>query len=115
MSSPVLCLRPQAEFSRVDTLPPPSLSVRYHAPSDAEVPVLLWSAALVIPVVNTKFAPELFEGIALKLIRVTGAGLDRLYIGAMTRLGIPIANAPGGSNGPNMQPLSSRDSYQKWQ
>ncbi len=96
----VLCLRPQADFSRVDALPPPSLTVRYHAPSDAEVPDLLRrSAALVIPAVGPKLAPVLFEGSALKLIQVTGAGLDRLDIGAITRLGIPVANVPGGSNG----------------
>lgn len=96
----VLCLRPQADFSRVDALPPPSLTVRYHAPSDAEVPDLLRrSAALVIPAVGPKLAPILFEGSALKLIQVTGAGLDRLDMGAITRLGIPVANVPGGSNG----------------
>lgn len=96
----VLCLRPQADFSRVGALPPPSLSVRYHGPSDAEVPDLLRrSAALVIPAVGPKLAPALFEGSALKLIQVTGAGLDRLDMGAVTRLGIPVANVPGGSNG----------------
>lgn len=96
----VLCLRPRADFSRVDTLPPPSLSVRYHAPNDAEVPELLrQSVALVIPAVGPKLAPELFEDTRLKLIQVTGAGLDRLDMGAMTRLDIPVANVPGGSNG----------------
>ena len=75
----VLCLRPQADFSRVDALPPPSLAVHYHAPNDAEVPDLLrQSAALVIPAVGPKLAPALFEGAGLKLIQVTGAGLDRL-------------------------------------
>jgi phosphoglycerate dehydrogenase-like enzyme len=96
----VLCLRPQADFSRVDALPPPSLSVRYHSPNDAEVSDLLrQSAALVIPAVGPKLAPVLFEGTGLKLIQVTGAGLDRLDMAAMTRLGIPVANVPGGSNG----------------
>ena len=95
----VLCLRPQADFSRVDALPPPSLSVRYHAPTDAEIPNLLReSAALVIPAVGPKLAPALFEGSLLKLIQITGAGLDRLDISAMAKLGIPVANVPGGSN-----------------
>lgn len=91
-----LCLRPEADFSRVDVLPPPSLSVRYHSPSDPEVPDLLRaSAALVIPAVGPKLSPVLFEDKRLKLVQVTGAGIDRLDIGAMTRLGIPVANVPG--------------------
>ena len=40
----VLCLRPQADFARVDALPPTSLSVSYHAPDDAEVPKLMRKA-----------------------------------------------------------------------
>lgn len=95
----VLCLRPEADFSRVDALPPPSLAVRYHAPDDAAVPELLrQSAALVIPAVGPKLAPALFEGTALKLVQVTGAGLDRLDVAALAKFGIPVANVPGGSN-----------------
>jgi phosphoglycerate dehydrogenase-like enzyme len=95
----VLCLRPKVDFSRVDALPPPSLSVRYHSPNDPEVPDLLrQSAALVIPAVGPKLAPVMFEDAGLKLIQVTGAGLDRLDMAAMNRLGIPVANVPGGSN-----------------
>src|SRR5262249_4980548 len=45
-----------------------------------------------------KLAPALFEGCDLKLVQVTGAGLDRLDQAALTRLGIPVANVPGGSN-----------------
>lgn len=96
----VLCLRPEADFLRVDAMPPPALSVRYHAPDDAVVPDLLrQSAALVIPAVGPKLAATLFEGTALKLVQVTGAGLDRLDIKALGKLGIPVANVPGGSNG----------------
>ncbi len=56
------------------------------------------SDALVIPAVGPKLAPELFEGTSLKLIQVTGAGVDRLDQAALTGLGIPVANVPGGSN-----------------
>ena len=56
------------------------------------------SDALVIPAVGPKLAPELFEGTALKVVQVTGAGVDRLDQAALTRLGIPVANVPGGSN-----------------
>jgi len=40
----------------------------------------------------------LFENTRLKLVQVTGAGVDRLDQSALTRLGIPVANVPGGSN-----------------
>ncbi len=97
--SDVLCLRPQADFARVGALAPASLSVSYHAPDDAEVPELMRKAqALVIPAVGPKLAPSLFEGTSLKLVQVTGAGLDRLDKAALTKAGIPVANVPGGSN-----------------
>ena len=97
--SDVLCLRPQADFARVGALAPDSLSVSYHAPDDAAVPELMRKAqALVIPAVGPKLAPSLFEGTSLKLVQVTGAGLDRLDKAALTKAGIPVANVPGGSN-----------------
>lgn len=99
MTHPVICLRPEADFARVDALPPPSLTVGYHAPDDANLHALLKTAkALVVPAVGPKLAPALFEGTSLKLVQVTGAGLDRLDQPALTRLGIPVANVPGGSN-----------------
>jgi len=100
MTSSVLCLRPAADFARVDALPPASLAVAYHKPDDAAVPERMkQSRALVIPAVGPKLAPALFDGSGLKLVQVTGAGLDRLDQAALTRLGIPVANVPGGSNG----------------
>jgi phosphoglycerate dehydrogenase-like enzyme len=99
MTHSVLCLRPAADFTRVDAPAPASLTVAYHKPDDAAVPHLIRQAgALVIPAVGPRLAPALFEGTALKLVQVTGAGLDRLDQAALTRLGIPVANVPGGSN-----------------
>ena len=95
----VLCLRPQADFARVDALPPASLSVSYKAPDDPKSRALMSQAqALVIPAVGPKLAPALLEGTALKLVQVTGAGLDRLDKAALIKAGIPVANVPGGSN-----------------
>jgi len=95
----VLCLRPQADFARVDALAPTSLNVTYRAPSDPDVAALIRQAqALVIPAVGPKLAPALFEGTRLRLVQVTGAGLDRLDKAALTQAGIPVANVPGGSN-----------------
>ena len=100
MSNRVLCLRPEADFTRVDAAAPKSLDVAYHAPADAPVAGLMKSSdALVIPAVGPKLAPELFEGASLKLVQVTGAGVDRLDQAALTRLGIAVANVAGGSNG----------------
>jgi phosphoglycerate dehydrogenase-like enzyme len=100
MSNRVLCLRPEADFSRVDATAPNSLQITYHAATDADVPALMKvSDALVIPAVGPKLPPELFQNAVLKLVQVTGAGVDRLDQRALTKLGIPVANVPGGSNG----------------
>jgi phosphoglycerate dehydrogenase-like enzyme len=99
MSVDVVCLRPEADFARVGVAPPSGLMVEYRSPQDADVPALLRAArALIIPAVGAKLAPELFENTALKLVQVTGAGLDRLDLAALQRLAIPVANVPGGSN-----------------
>src|SRR5262245_16100480 len=95
----VLCLRPQADFTRVDAQAPASLDVDYRKPDDTDVPDLIKQAgAIVIPAVGPKLPAALFERTQLKLIQVTGAGLDRLDQAALTKFGIPVANVPGGSN-----------------
>jgi phosphoglycerate dehydrogenase-like enzyme len=100
MSTDVLCLRPEADFTRVDAPAPATLNVSYRKPDDPELPALMRAAdALVIPAVGPKLAPALFEGASLKLVQVTGAGLDRLERAALVNLGIPVANVAGGSNG----------------
>jgi len=99
MTYSVLCLRPEADFLRIGVVPPKGLAIRYMGPTDPEVSAAMKAAdALVIPAVGPKLAPELFEGTKLKLVQVTGAGLDRLDAATMKRLGIPVANVPGGSN-----------------
>jgi len=100
MSTDVLCLRPEADFTRVDAPAPAGLQVTYRKPDDPALAGLMRTAdALVIPAVGPKLAPGLFEGGRLKLVQVTGAGLDRLDRTALEKLGIPVANVPGGSNG----------------
>jgi phosphoglycerate dehydrogenase-like enzyme len=96
----VVCLRPEADFARVGALPPASLSVAYRPPDDAQLPALLREArAMVMPAVGPKLGAALFEGSRLALVQITGAGVDRLDAQAMKRLGIAVANVPGGSNG----------------
>jgi len=96
----VVCLRPEADFARVGALPPRSLKVMYRPPDDGQLAALLREArAVVMPAVGPKLAATLFEGSRLSLVQVTGAGVDRLDAQAMKKLGIPVANVPGGSNG----------------
>ena len=91
----VVCLRPEADFQRVGALAPHSVTITYRAPDDPELPQLLQQArVLLIPAVGPKLAASLFEGSGLKLVQVTGAGVDRLDEPALKRLGIPVANAP---------------------
>ena len=100
MSTDVLCLRPEADFARVDALAPATLRVIYRKPDDSELPQLMRdAAALLIPAVGPKLAPTLFERSRLKLVQITGAGIDRLDRDALVRLGIPVTNVAGGSNG----------------
>lgn len=99
MSLDVLCLRPQADFQRVGALPPDSLNVSYRASDDPQLAALIGSArALVIPAVGSRLGGSLFEGSGVKLVQVTGAGVDRLDEAAMKKFGIAVANVPGGSN-----------------
>ncbi len=95
----VLCLRPKADFSKADVHIPDTLDVEFADPNAPELASLIAIArALVIPAVGTKLPPELFDGSPVQLVQVTGAGVDRLDREGMTRLGIPVANVPGGSN-----------------
>jgi phosphoglycerate dehydrogenase-like enzyme len=99
MSFDVLCLRPEADFTRAGVSPPAGFTVAYRRPDDPELAALLRSArALVIPAVGGKLSGSLFKDSAVKLVQVTGAGVDRLDEASMKTLGIPVANVPGGSN-----------------
>lgn len=99
MTIDVVCLRPEADFTRVGVAVPQTLAVTYRTPDDAELPSLLAGVrALVIPAVGPKLAPEIFDNATLALIQVTGAGVDRLDRPAIEKTGIPVANVPGGSN-----------------
>jgi phosphoglycerate dehydrogenase-like enzyme len=99
MRNNVLCLRPEVDFTRVDAAAPATLHVDYRRPDDADVPDLMRAVdALIIPAVGPKVAPGLFEGSRLKLVQITGAGVDRVDRDTLTRLGIPVANVAGGSN-----------------
>ena len=99
MVAAVLCLRPQTDFQRAGALPPETLSVNYRAADDPQLAAHFRAAhALLIPAVGGRIPASLFEGSAIRLVQVTGAGVDRLDEQAMKNLGIAVANVPGGSN-----------------
>ncbi len=95
----VVCLRPEADFLRVGVTPPAALKIAYRAPDDAALASLMAGArALVIPAVGPKLPASLFEDSEVKLVQVTGAGVDRLDEPALKRRGVAVCNVPGGSN-----------------
>ena len=99
MSFDVLCLRPEVDFTRVGVTPPAGLTIAYRRPDDPTLAALIKeSRALVIPAVGGKISGSLFENSKVKLVQVTGAGVDRLDEAVMKKLGIAVANVPGGSN-----------------
>jgi phosphoglycerate dehydrogenase-like enzyme len=99
MAIDVLCLRPETDFTRVGVTPPGNLRIAYRKPDDADLPALMKQAkAVVMPAVGPKLPAALFEGVSLKVVQITGAGVDRLDETALKKLGIPVANVPGGSN-----------------
>ncbi|HEX6505471.1 MAG TPA: NAD(P)-dependent oxidoreductase [Terriglobales bacterium] len=99
MSIDVLCLRPEADFQRTRALPPDSLRVCYRAPDDSDLAALMkQTRGLLIPAVGPKLPAELFHGSSVKFVQVTGAGVDRIDQALMKRMGIAVANVPGGSN-----------------
>ena len=99
MTFDVVCLRPEADFLKVEVTPPAALSIAYVSPDDPQLTGLVKDArALVIPAVGPKLAPDLFADSAVKLVQVTGAGVDRLDAIAMKEFGIPVCNVVGGSN-----------------
>jgi phosphoglycerate dehydrogenase-like enzyme len=99
MALDVVCLRPESDFLRIGVTPPPTLKIAYRGPADTDVPALCREArVMVIPAVGPKLPASLFEGSSIKLVQVTGAGVDRVNEADMKRLNIAVANVPGGSN-----------------
>ncbi len=100
MSCDVLCLRPEADFLRAGVKPPERLKIAYRTLDDPDTPVVMRDArALVISAVGPRLPAALFENTAVRLVQVTGAGVDRVDETTMRRLNIPVCNVPGGSNG----------------
>jgi phosphoglycerate dehydrogenase-like enzyme len=99
VSYDVACLRPEADFLKVGIVPPEALSIVYLDSDDQQLATTMAQVrAVVIPAVGPKLAPSLFENSDIRLVQVTGSGIDRLDESAMKELGIAVANVTGGSN-----------------
>lgn len=99
MGRNVLCLRPEADFTRVGVTPPAALAITYKGPEDPDLAALIAAAdALLIPAVGPKLPADLFADTHVQLVQVTGAGVDRVDPKALRARSIRVANVPGGSN-----------------
>ena len=99
MAVDVVCLRPEKDFLALGVVPPQALAIAYASPADPDLPDRLREArALVLPAVGPALPGALFRGTALRLVQVTGAGVDRLDRAVLAEEGIPLANVAGGSN-----------------
>ena len=99
MSHDVICLRPETDFLRAGVTPPATLRTVYRAPDEPDVPSLIAAApVLLIGAVGPRLPASMFEKTHLKLVQVTGAGVDRVDAPTLKKAGIPVCNVPGGSN-----------------
>jgi phosphoglycerate dehydrogenase-like enzyme len=95
----VVCLRPEADFTRVGVTPPSTLRIAYRAHDDADTPSLVASArGVVMAAMGPKLPGALFEKSTVKIVQITGAGVDRLDDAVLKRVGAAVCNVPGGSN-----------------
>jgi D-3-phosphoglycerate dehydrogenase/(S)-sulfolactate dehydrogenase len=102
MAFDVVCLRPEKDFLQVGVAPPTVPSITYRALDDPELKALLAEAkAVIIPAVGPKLSPDLFEGSSVKLVQVTGAGVDRLDDDAMKRPASRLQTLPGAATPPS--------------
>jgi phosphoglycerate dehydrogenase-like enzyme len=95
----VICLRPETDFVRAGVTPPAALKIAYRAHDDADTTALVATArGVVMAAMGPKLPGSLFEKSAVKIVQVTGAGVDRLDEAVLKRRGIAVCNVPGGSN-----------------
>jgi phosphoglycerate dehydrogenase-like enzyme len=95
----VVCLRPEADFTRAGVTPPPTLKIAYRAHDDADTPALVTAArGVVMAAMGPKLPGSLFEKSAVKIVQITGAGVDRVDDAVLKRVGAAVCNVPGGSN-----------------
>lgn len=99
MTYDVVCLRPEADFTRAGVTPPATLRIAYRAHDDADADALIAAArGVVMAAMGPRLPGSLFEKSAVKIVQITGAGVDRLDDAVLKRVGAAVCNVPGGSN-----------------
>jgi phosphoglycerate dehydrogenase-like enzyme len=94
----VVSLYPKFRFEVAGIAIPDELTFRFVSPgSDGELIAACKGAdCLLTTSTATKISAQILENLPdIKLIQCTGAGFDHIDLAAATRLGIPVANAPG--------------------
>lgn len=95
-ASRVICLRPASDFADVGVGVPEDLEVTYAADEREVTTIPPDVACLVLPAAGRPLPSSMFEGAdALRLVQVTGAGVDRVPVEPLQRLGVPLCNVPG--------------------
>ena len=94
----IICLRPEADFIEFDAIAPSRFQVEYLSPSDPDLMRLAARAkALIMPAIGSKIPNEIFENSDIKMVQVTGAGIDRLDADFCLKNQIAVCNVQGGS------------------
>ncbi len=97
-SEQIICLRPESDFIEFDAIAPARFQVEYINPSDPAIMRFAERAkALIIPAVGSKIPNEIFENSNIKMVQVTGAGIDRLDADFCRKNQIAVCNVQGGS------------------
>jgi phosphoglycerate dehydrogenase-like enzyme len=75
------------------------LKIAYRAHDDADTPSLVAAArGVVMAAMGPKLPGALFEKSTVRIVQITGAGVDRLDDAVLKRVGAAVCNVPGGSN-----------------
>jgi len=94
----IICLRPESDFKEFGQVAPSHFNVVYLSPDDES---LLREAreanVLLIPAVGPKISNDIFSNTSLKMVQVTGAGIDRLDQEFCARNDIKVCNVLGAS------------------
>lgn len=99
MTYDVVCLRPEADFTLAGVTPPATLKIAYRAHDAADTAALIADArGVVMAAMGPRLPGALFEKSTVKIVQITGAGVDRLDDAVLKRVGAAVCNVPGGSN-----------------
>jgi len=97
-SEQIICLRPETDFIEFDAIAPSRFDVTYLKPDDPDLLIRAEKAkAMIIPAVGPKIQNEIFEKTAIKMVQVTGAGIDRIDTQFCESNQIAVCNVQGGS------------------